>query len=1138
MGGNSGGPPPLPGNGGGGLDQANQGAAGANQGPPGGGVANCTWEIFVKVHSQHKFWPKEPFNVDLHALASGKLGAKEQSAGATMNAKILDPPAHFQGAGKKTFGVTCTAPQIAKEADWELVTGPTSKKKLANDLVKVEVRDGNLGQKAKKVDLHIRHPLLIYAQLKFKDPEDRELTFPKNFPVRVYSGTTKADKEVASAKLDADGKFDFELDRKWEWFTFKFGKDKGFISNGDGTTTQTEWKAWGDQKKLEKAGSKFFSPPKTWMLIESHWKFSEEPKFIDGKAAYKEDEGKIYVYDDPTKNWVRRIGEKGGHVSLLLDPKWQYLRCEFFDRYYGHTDHGHERANTPPLTVEGYWGTGAKLDREGTSNWTLSPDSVKDSVHCLPWIRQKDDAGVKAEKPDKNALIQFATPANTFVYSQDANTRKLIQVGASDAKMKANCDRLKLYDLPKEWKSKGYWARYLTGPNTYDAKFWEDWDDAGFQKSRSKATPMIFSLDDIVLTDAAFVPLALAKKDQFAIFYHRFKKEYNEAGNVSEEGVYMPDPAEPFFSKIERKGADFNYIADYPNWVRMVAGLSACFDAFDKRTTKKVFGARAGVRWYDAIKSAKPAGTAVAGWPKDIAKKYFVIGPEWGQKHALTTSPFKGANTPTQRIGRFDMVLLRCCDRLAGDKEFFLNMQYFRLNYNFLAAAPANASAGAAGSVHAGTPGTAFIKNGLDALAKRWNGYDPPSNSKRAEFVPQDGAAKHQGEVIYFFQPAPALQGAHYRMDVFAGTAQDRAFMNSADGIGQITDADFQPDGTFTANSFTLAHELGHGASLPDEYGEWWERCNHFGPGIANNIPADPYCDEGRDFDLVNSLYGGGPTPYPMMTMCVEMRNRYFWHNAEYARKHIGVPLFSKHDAFDQYKVPGHPKYPAQTYTYWPIRQKMNRTGGKHGKVDIYLHALGKERFTEKLMKNGPWDGMLSVLIKIDLTVPAAVSVQDVRDTIRNAILSFNQMFSAQGDTKVPTDKGNKNLVLSKVVFRFSPRFLISNVNPAQTSFLFAGGSYANDYAGWGGWIGTHFKANVLDNAGVVPPVAAGFVNPTGGAMKLVVDSTQAWKPGLTADVQALLPKMLGIVLGGPAIAAGDLTPLAKAVIDKNAKVV
>ena len=99
-----------------------------------------------------------------------------------------------------------------------------------------------------------------------------------------------------------------------------------------------------------------------------------------------------------------------------------------------------------------------------------------------------------------------------------------------------------------------------------------------------------------------------------------------------------------------------------------------------------------------------------------------------------------------------------------------------------------------------------------------------------------------------------------------------------------------------------------------------------------------------------------------MMTMAVEMRNRYFWHNAEYARKHTTIPLYTKtkHGSgsiYEEYKVPGHPNYPTETYTYWPVREKMNRASGKHGKVDIYLHALGKEHFTQKLIPKGPWDG-------------------------------------------------------------------------------------------------------------------------------------------------------------------------------------
>ncbi len=1142
------------------MPGANAGAAKAPKGPPGGAVAKCGWEVYVKTHSQHRFWPAESFDMQLCSAD----GAPQHSSNVTMTAKE-SPEAKFKGAGAKSFHATNTAPKIAKEADWVLVTGPTSTTKLKDQKVPIHVANGQVGASAQHIDLHVRHPLHFYGQLKFKDPTDRELTFPKNFVVAAYSGKgADADTEVAKAKLDEDGKFNVEIDRKWDWFTLKFGNKKQFISNGDAKTLKTELKPWSDRKELEKSDAKFFGPPQSWSLVESVWSLSEDPKYVDGAKAYKAEEGKIYVFDAPSTNWVRRIGEKGAPVALVLDPHWQFMRYEFFDRYYGHSDHGHKRVNAPSTLIEGFWGPAAKLEREGSSHWTLLPEDAEKSVHCVPWIRQKDAKGAKAERPDKDALIQFELPESTFVLSSDPATRKYEKVSASSAKLNADADRLKYYDMPKLWKSKGYWSRYQTAPKTYDAKFWEDWDQPGLLKSRSKATPMIFSLDDIVLTDSASVPLDLAKTDQFAIFHHRFAKAYDEVANLTEEGVYKPSAAEPFFSDIERKGAKFNYIADYPNWVRMVAGLSSCFDAFDHRTSAKVFGARAAVRWYDAVASATPAGTNLAKQPHDIAKKYFVIGPEWGQAHASTVNPYAGLTTAPQRIGRFDMVLLRCCDRVdatgaIGLKELFVNMQYFRLNYNFLGAAPAGASVGSAGSVHNGTDGKAFSKPSITALMQRWNGYDGAANADRAMLVPQKAAKDVHGEVVYFLHPSPGLPGAHFRMDVFqSGDGSDRAFMDSTGGVGQITDTGFQVDNGFAPNSYTLAHELGHGGSLPDEYGEWWTRCNHNGPGVTNNIPGDPYCDEGRDFDLAASLYGGA-TPYPMMTMAVEMRNRYFWHNAEFARKHIEVPFYSKHGGYTEYKVPGHPNFPYRTYAYWPIRKKMNRTKRAHGATDIYLHALGKERFSQHLMPNGPWDAMISILLKIDLTVPAAVAVTDVRNEIRSAILSFNQQFSASGSTNVSTDGGarfhgvggpfGEAYKITKAVVRFSPRFLISNVEldakglPVMNSFVFGVAplqNYGIDYAGWQGWVKTHFQVNVVDNVGTVLPalpVPSGFGAKKGGAITLGIDSSKLWKAQLNADVKTLLPDMLGIKVKG-IIAAADLKSLAATVIDSSAKVV
>jgi hypothetical protein len=1047
--------------------------------------------------------------------------------------------------------VTNTAAAIANEKDWGLVTGPGSVEKLPNQFVPITVQNGQKGLAAQKIDLYVRHPLLVYGQLRFKDPEAKEKNFPKNFYVAAYSGAAKdADTEVAKAKLDAEGKFNFEIDRKWDWFTFKFGSGKKKFINV-GKTEDTELRSWRDRKELEREGakSKFFSPPESWWLIESVWDFSEQPKYIDSTVSYKPVEGKIHLFDPATKNWLRRIGEKGNPVKMVLDPHWQFMRHEYFDRYYGHENHNHERVNMPTALIDGYWGKGfsadptVKLGREGSGHWTLEPDDIKKSVHCVPWVRQKDEKGKAAEKPDKDALLQFEMPKSTFAVSKDENTRKYEQIGASSSRLKASADRLKLYDMPEVWKSKGYWARYLTAAKAppsesdYDAKFWEDWDQPGYVKSRTMTTPIIFSLDDIVLTDSANVPLQDIKQaDKFAIMYHRFKKDYDEQANLSNEGVYNPYAKEKYFSDVDRKGTKFHYIAKYPNWVRAVAGNSSCFDAFDQRTSQEVFGARAAVRWYDGLTGTPAAANCGDDILDEIIPdkdhKYFVIGPEWGQQHPKRYAKFVGSKTAIERGGRFDMVLLRCCDVLhaKAQKELFINLHYIRLTY-----------VGIAGSVYTGNEKD-FYEKALPNLMARWNGNDV--NTSRAELVPQDNKKPLTGEFLYFLQPSAKVNGAHFKVDIKPYAAGGRASMTEVAGIGEMSDKDHEAYKQYnTANAFVAAHEFGHAGSLPDEYAERAMYCSHGTAGVIDNTPSDHFVDEGLFPDLAVSLSAANPAnpPYPVMSHTVDMRNRYFWHNAEFARKHTEVPFYSKHGGYDEYKVPGHPKFPIRNYVYWPVRKKMNRKKRSHGAADVYLHVLGKEKFTQNLLPPGNYDGMVSVLVKIDLTVLNALDVNTVRNRIRNAFLGFNQQFSATGSTGVKTDKSRvirDNVKFAEALVRFSPRFLISNTpggapDPNYTTIY---NSLQND-------IGSHFQITVTDNKGKVGPavVNSGFVDEKkGGAMNLGVDSALiGWEVLLQAKVEALIPEMLGIKPSGAGgvIKGKDLNSLVGSVIHSNAKV-
>ncbi len=1003
------GPPPLPAPGGGGaLKNADAAACKLPPGTPANTVLPCQWKLHIKVHSQERFWPKDSFAVQFGAVKApatpvppGPPPISPAWYNSTVKMQSKDAPEVVFGAsGAKTGGVTALVNALKKEADWVLAAGKSAPALLNNQYLPESIANGQ----DQHVDLFIRHPLWINLEFKFKDPEKKVFKFPKDFPIQVWNTA-----QVFEKKTDEKGRLSFELDRKYDWITLKFGNGPVFFNCADGKPDKCELKVEADRKALIAAKAKFFSPPDTWSLLESIWAFSEQPKFIDGTAAYKDTEGKIYLYKDPGNNWVRRIGEKDAPITLTLDPNWQFNRFEFFDRYYGHSDHAHKRIHIPPVVVDGMWVSGGKAVREGSGHWVLNPKSAPDTVLAVPWIRQKTDKGVKAEKPDKDSYLTIKTAAGTYSVSSDASTRATEVIPGGDKRLNPGVNRLKIYDLPEKWESLKYWTRFGKEPSQ-TGKFWKDWTAADYLKSRAVASPLTFSLDDVVLTDAGLNPLNLAKTDQFAVFYHRFKPFYDQKANVSNHGVYMPDANEPYYSSIKLKGDNFNYLTDYPNWVRLLAGLACLYDNFDKRAVSGVLGARAGVKWYDPVVSGAPAKGPV-GFQAAIDKKEFVLEPYYGQEHHFTWQQF---NAGAFRIGRFDMALLRDCDVIGG-KELFLTMQYFRMFYNFTPTS----------NVKGAGPQKAYIKSSAVALMNRWNGNDA-ANASRAEIVPQDKTKNLTGEVLWFIQPAKGLPDAHFQLDIKSMGANARAWMNGTNGTGEVDDTFATPAAAYgTKLAYILGHELGHGGSMPDEYGEWWNRCSHNGPGISCNIPGDPFADEGRDFDLTSALNGGANPPYPIMTMTVEMRNRYFWHNAEFARKFIKEPMYSKYGAtYAEYKVPGHPNYPRRHYTYWPIASAMNFALGAKGQADIYLHAAGKEKYTVALMPGGPYDAILSVLIKLAL-YEATGNDNLFRNAIRNTILAYNKRYYSLGDATVTTDAGAKNLSYAKSIFRFSPRFLI-----------------------------------------------------------------------------------------------------------------
>jgi hypothetical protein len=98
---------------------------------------------------------------------------------------------------------------------------------------------------------------------------------------------------------------------------------------------------------------------------------------------------------------------------------------------------------------------------------------------------------------------------------------------------------------------------------------------------------------------------------------------------------------------------------------------------------------------------------------------------------------------------------------------------------------------------------------------------------------------------------------------------------------------------------------------------------SHDHPGIRCNLPGDPFTDDGVYTPDSRSYGIGSPG---LMSYAMEMRNRYGWHSAEFARVVGGLPpLYVKHKDFAEYKVPPHADAPKRNYSYWPISEAIDQ---------------------------------------------------------------------------------------------------------------------------------------------------------------------------------------------------------------------
>jgi hypothetical protein len=831
-----------------------------------------------------------------------------------------------------------------------------------------------------------------------------------------------------------NGQISLQVLREKKSFTieFKFGEVNYIVSPENGND---ELVPESDVKEKIKNKYKAFSLPVGFNLTNSKWELSPEvSNFDDSTKEFKS-------LDDLS---VENIGSEASPVSMILDPHWQYYQFRYFDRWVK------EKLSILPVVLEGF-SSASDTQPSSRSNWFIDNEKSQ----CLPWIIQS------VAKPDSNSLIRFKTADNTFIETTgkpDNFTRKLVtsnplssaDIGINEGEQinkdfnKPDASRLGYYDLPILWKSAKYFVKLSGGEGNPPAKVGK-FEDIVIEVT-SKDKPLIISLDDIVLTDNNLNPVNWIPdnniRNRTAIFCNTFSRSGPSSNDLSSEGLYKPDGRAftggntpntftgnnlGFFTELPQDEKTRNYIADYPDWTRLVITQGNFFDVFDKRTVEgkgDVVGARAGVRIKDVFSSNTtfvPPGTNRPRVPQPVKTNFCQVQPLFEQDHVIY-----------RNIGRYDMVRLRCCDVSDDGKvEDGICVLYLRLFLNFNSDINPAFNPNAAKANLTGAAARQWREIAIMNLVRRWNGPDSTGGASSVTLNP--GPAEILGEssqnfkskVIWFSQNLPS-NISHFEIGIFTDTSSPggvRAFMQARNGTGVLDTSD---NVSQASGWFTFAHEVGHGGSLVDEYVEPTAFPQNL-PGVwldsfDCNSPGSPFDIDERSMMRSNKV----------------VRARHYWHVGEWFRKldkqGTTAPEYKvKHGAFE-YLLNHHNDEPIKNYIGWPLNDKRDQTLGDHGKFDAYLYPLGKDEYTKSVLPSDT-DGILVILVKMefDFHISDIAAIHNFLNDINTRINSrFNLKSGNRGKYGV---KGNfSGIKFNKCLLHFSPRYFSSQYS-SKTPF-------------------------------------------------------------------------------------------------------
>ncbi|MFH1197538.1 MAG: hypothetical protein V1720_17700 [bacterium] len=585
-----------------------------------------------------------------------------------------------------------------------------------------------------------------------------------------------------------------------------------------------------------------------------------------------------------------------------------------------------------------------------------SETNYKDGIYYI-----KVKFGKKLKDPARTKLYFEFSAVDNWVFTDKEDTEPTIFVKTrAEYNNLPAIDKLKYYDLPQSWSSRNYWTRYdgdINKGDRFEKVFKENLKLKPFDNNTTKPnSPLVFSLDDIVLADSSRsqvlsdknssgTTIPLDDNSRYTAFFIDYDTKENINGvekNLRKLKIHNPEETQPVFTNFK---FNKNLIHEVPLYIRVVYFSNDFYDVEHKRSAPTdtsfnyenghVAGARLAIKNDTDVHVSK---SVIATNSDDLAKAY-----------------------AEPNCGNFELHYFNDCTELDGKPLNYLFV-YWSCRFTLLPSPGGGDANDIANHRKHGMVNamTRLNKNYLfEKLAGDKDIYIRPFHFMEAKNDTNGGVHKAMVDVVgnahgaWMMINTARLRKRDYR--------NDPTYLGNPDPINNMKDTDGS-----TYQVLTNAHEMGHATGNWDNYLYNYEDSSGFNwTGLPRyNQPfsaiGGPYtCDE------LSRMYHNR-TP--------RLRNFWkfaLWMNDETAagkslNKFFNGTTFKitfqgethKHEfSFaDQYKNPE-----------IAFRSQLDHQICDWAHVDLHLYKLGDDELSRLIKSGQVFDGILVVKIRLAL---------------------------------------------------------------------------------------------------------------------------------------------------------------------------